>query len=295
MEIIDSQMHEIGPRLAWGAIADETKYMVLAEINLAFIDAVGVDVALLDGIDDGFVRRIVAEHPERFRRVVHQFDPEAPDVEDYVARCQDEGVLGLRVVFGRTRQDPDGSEGSGRVQAGRLNGTFRACERLGMPLFCFAQGQLPLLREIAERYPELAITLDHLGVPQPPGDACDDPVFKALPGALALADCANVTVKLCGLPALSDEPYPFRDVWPRLEELVAAFGADRLMWAGDIPRFEGRISWDNWLADRAQSYLGKHAYAESLGLIRDSPHLSEGEKALILGGTARRVLRWPAA
>ena len=53
---------------------------------------------------------------------------------------------------------------------------------------------------------------------------------------LRLAAYPNVAVKATGLPSLSREPYPFRDVWGPLLRVVEAFGCERVMWGTDFTR-----------------------------------------------------------
>jgi L-fuconolactonase len=146
--------------------------------------------------------------------------------------------------------------------------------------------------DVAKRYPELSIIIDHSGLPQPPAPR-EDPPFASLPTLLALADHPNVAIKLCGLPALSTESFPYRDVVPHLSTIVDEFGGERLMWASDITRFYGRVPGDSSILQGTQGdYPGRHTYAESLDFIRHSDVLTEDEKRAILGGTAARIMRW---
>jgi predicted TIM-barrel fold metal-dependent hydrolase len=199
------------------------------------------------------------------------------------------GIAGLRVLLGWPL---DGSEVK-RLEAGDWDPVFAACERHQVPTFLFVTGWLPQAVGIAERYPRLPLIIDHLGLRQPPLDEPDDPPFDRLPQLLDLARFANVNVKLCGLPALSKERFPYSDVAPALRAIVDAFGADRLMWASDTTRFAGRIGIGRFENPRTlQDYPGKHRYAESLMFIRESGVLTAAEKEAILGGTAARVLNW---
>jgi hypothetical protein len=118
--------------------------------------------------------------------------------------------------------------------------------------------------------------------------------FRFFSDFLRLARYRNVNVKLCGVPALSLTPYPYDDVWPHVRELVDQFGAERLMWASDIGRFQGRIGWPNVAVELADS-PGKHTYGEALGYIRRTDALTLGEKELVLGGTACALLGWRPA
>ena len=58
---------------------------------------------------------------------------------------------------------------------------------------------------------------------------------------------------------------------------VAAFGAQRVLWASDATHDEAGTGWP-----------------DSLAFVRQHPGLSETDKAWVLGGTARRLYRWPA-
>jgi L-fuconolactonase len=94
--------------------------------------------------------------------------------------------------------------------------------------------------------------------------------------------------------AVGDRP-PFDDVWPHVLRVVEAFGVDRLVWASDISRFQRRTSWD-WAGRAARDYpfahVGMHTYADAVELYRSTTRLSAAEKAQLLGGTLRRLLRW---
>jgi len=197
--------------------------------------------------------------------------------------------VGLRAIIGWPL---DGTEVR-RLQAGKWDPIFAACERHQVPLFVFITGALSQLVGVVSRYPNLKLIVDHLGLRQPPLDNAEDPPFKSMAQLLDLAKFPNVYVKLCGLPALSKEPYPYKDVLPQLRRIVDAFGADRLMWASDTTRFAGRISIGRFQNPRTLGpYPGKHTYAESLHFIRDSEVLTLPEKEAILGGTVRAVLGW---
>jgi predicted TIM-barrel fold metal-dependent hydrolase len=199
------------------------------------------------------------------------------------------GIAGLRVLLGWPL---DGSEIK-RLENGVWDPVFEACERHQVPVFLFITGWLAHAIRIAERFAGLPLIIDHLGLRQPPLDTPDHPPFVNLPQLLDLARFPNVHVKLCGLPALSKEPFPFRDAWRPLRAITDAFGADRLMWASDTTRFAGRIGIGRHQNPHTLGdYPGKHSYAESLLFVREAEVLSDEEKAQILGGTAARVLSW---
>jgi predicted TIM-barrel fold metal-dependent hydrolase len=87
----------------------------------------------------------------------------------------------------------------------------------------------------------------------------------------------NVCVHLSGQYAFSREDYPYRDLAEWHCNLRAVFGADRLMWASDFP----------WIVEDP-------GYGRLFRVLDELlPDLSGEERALIMGETARRFLRFP--
>ena len=68
--------------------------------------------------------------------------------------------------------------------------------------------------------------------------------------------------------------YPYREVWPTLEEMVDRIGADRLLWGTDMP-FQNRFCTYRQSRDWIEKYAS---------------FLSEADLAAIMGGTAARIL-----
>lgn len=292
MRIIDAQIHDVGPWFDWTSERIELQHRIMTELMIAYLDAAGVQsVVLFPGGDDSSASYAAELLPDRCGFVPH-ITPDEPDVEAAVRAAKDrqkKGLLGLRAIVGWPL---DGREVA-RLEAGIWDPVFAACERHGVPLFLFITGWLSKAAGIATRFPKLVLIVDHLGLRQPPLDQAEDPPFKSLPQLLELAKYPGVHVKLCGLPALSRESYPYKDVAAPLRAIVDAFGAGRLMWASDATRFAGRIGIGRFQNPRTlESYPGKHSYADSMHFVRDSTVLSAAEKEAILGGTAQAVLNW---
>jgi predicted TIM-barrel fold metal-dependent hydrolase len=71
------------------------------------------------------------------------------------------------------------------------------------------------------------------------------------------------------------ETDPFANLTPYLKRTFDAFGAHRLMWGSDLTRLPC-------------------SYAECLDhMRRELPFLTDADRALVLGGTAAALLRWP--
>lgn len=290
MRIIDAQVHDVGPFWDWTGETDDIQHRIMGEVTIAYLDALGVDsVVLFPGGHDPHADWLCRQLPDRFTYVPH-VSPDDEDVEAVVADAKgNPGIAGLRALIGWPF---DGSEVK-RLEAGKWDPVFAACESHGVPLFMFISGWLDRAARLAEDFPGLNLIVDHLGLRQPPMEQSDEAPFARLPQLLDLARFRNVHVKLCGLPALSREAFPYPDVNDALRAITDAFGAERLMWASDTTRFRGRIGIGRFQNPATlEDYQGKHTYAESLLYIRENPVLSADEKQEILGGTAARVLDW---
>jgi L-fuconolactonase len=308
MKVIDAQLHEPAITLNWSASDLHTRRQVLTEVLLATMDAVDVDCAVLYPVDLQWAAEVVAKHPHRFA-VVPAFavggvlrgftpaggdsgvDPLSPDADDQIAALAARpGWVGLRLMDVRTMRTPP----PGRDAYEQFHRALRTCEVLGVPIFMSTAGALRAPLNLARRYPDVTLIVDHLGIRQPPSFERDTPPFAALPHLLALADQPNIAVKLSGAPTLSERDYPYRDIWPQLRRIVDAFGPDRVMWGSDISRIAGQIGFDVTFPGAADGYAGKHSYAQAIGYLRDCDELTSGEKSWLLFGTAQKVLRWPA-
>ena len=261
----------------------------MVETTLSAMDAVGVTRALLHPLDDETADLAIAELPDRIG-VVRTLDPTAADMAELVERTEaTPGNLGIRIIAAF----PPPMHELTRLIEGGYDQMLEEAQRRRTPVFLFVSGHLPVVTPIAERYPDLQLIVDHLGIRQPPLDPRDDPPFTSPPQLVELAKYPNVAVKLCGVPALSEDVYPFDDVWPAVHEVLGAFGTDRVFWASDIPRFQGRISWDFTIESAWKPYPGGHTYADSLAFVRDTDQLTVAEKRNLLGGCVRNLLEWP--
>jgi L-fuconolactonase len=311
MTIVDGQLHEPPVWLGWSALDDDHRDRLLAELALAAMTAVGVDRAVLVPGRRPWAERAARAMPDRFALVpvcsqkrVAEGDTAALVAEERA----NPAVKALRIVITagsprwqtatKTAVPPgtpahhDMTAGVRFAEEGGYDEFLAACVREDMPLFVFSPTRADVVERMAERHPDLRLIVDHLGISQPPVADADDPPFRHLADVVKLARFPNVAVKVCGAPALSAEPYPYPDLWAELSPLVAAFGAERLMWASDFSRILGRTGFHRRNPHAEAGYQGKHTYAESLGYLRDAPQLTPEEKDLILGGTAQRLLGW---
>jgi L-fuconolactonase len=295
--IIDAQLHEPTVSLEWGDADETTRRTLLVELQLGFMRAVGVDCAVLFPADRDWGEAVARGWPDTFSVVpmitsggkYGGLVAESPDVADVVTELSRKpGVVGVRVS---TSTPAGGVQEVAPVDV--FSRALAACDCEGLPVFLSAAGNLGAPAEVAERFPELSIVIDNFGLLQPPGYERESPPLRSLPGLLALARYPNIAVKLSGGPSLSQERFPYADLWPGLHQVVDAFGVDRLMWGSDISRVYGSVGFAGRVPGFVENFEGSHTYAEALLYLRDTDELSAAEKNAILGGTAQRLLRWP--
>ena len=88
-----------------------------------------------------------------------------------------------------------------------------------------------------------------------------------------------LALSACGVraPALSQLEFPFPDLFPFIEQIVSAFGVERVAWGSDFTRTGGLFSyWD-----------GTHYLAQM-------PGVSPDDLAWLYGKALRKALNWPS-
>ena len=193
--------------------------------------------------------------------VVGWVDFEDPVAADTNARLADDAnLLGLRPMI----QDIADTEWMLRDD---LAPTFEAMVDHGLVFDALVKTpHLPALRELASRYPDLIMVLDHGA--KPPIAAGDLATWKREIAALARE--TPIVCKLSGLvtEAGSADPAVLRD---SVECVLREFGPKRLLWGSDWPVCELACSYHDW-----------HQATESL-----LSSLSAPEREAIYSHTAR--------
>jgi L-fuconolactonase len=211
--------------------------------------------------DNGYVLGMAHTVPTRFGAVVG-ISPRDEAAIGTVAGHAASGAYAVRVNLGATPLD-------GEEALAGLDSLADATASAGLVLqWTMRLPSAGLIDRVAARHPELPQVFDHLGLPV---DARD---LAQLARIRELAGIPRLHIKLSGMYALSQAGYPYEDVWPWAEGVLAAFGAERTMWASDWP-----LSMES------------ATHAELLALVGRLPFIDAAARAEILGGTARRL--WP--
>ena len=203
-----------------------TKDMLLREMDAAGVRRVVLVPPSWEGDRNDLALEAARLHPDRFA-VMGRLALERPESRALVAGWKTQpGMLGMRFTFHTDLQRPWLTDGT-------ADWLWPAAERAGVPLMVLLPGMLDVLDRIAARHPGLKLVIDHVGLkirekaPQ---------VFEDLRAVCALAKHPNVAVKASGMPSLSSEGYPFRDLHPHIRTLVDAFGPKRTFWGTDLTR-----------------------------------------------------------
>lgn len=231
MEIVDSQVH-VWDGLKSPAEAHRGERLTDVEL-LPRMEAAGVTRAVLvpgswAADVNGAALRAAERHPDRFA-VMGRFAVEDPATRGTVAAfVAQPGMVGVRLAF---RREPHATY----LADGTVDWFWPEAAAAGLQVMVYAPGRIDQIADVARRHPDLRVIVDHMGVdPQ-----ADQETRQAeLAQTLAIADCANVAVKLSALPLYSHLPYPHEDVLDLVCPLVDAFGAERCFWGSDLTRLK---------------------------------------------------------
>lgn len=274
-EIIDAHVHVVAadeetyplnPAGLPGAWYREAPYS--AEAFMSCMDDAGVARAVLVqpvgaySFDNRYTADSVQAYPERFAGAccvdINGPDP-AAELRHWIA---ERGMHGVRLF------DLD-INGSGCLDQPVAQPLWECADELGAHVIVtiFAH-QLPQLRTVLQRYPQLSVSLDHCGFP-----AVNGPPWSDAASLIDMVDCDNLFLKITThlLHSVVENGHSPAQ-W--VEHLVAHFGADRLMWGSDF----------------SQTHSG--TYVELVDFAREAfGTLSSADQRLCLGGTAARL--WP--
>jgi predicted TIM-barrel fold metal-dependent hydrolase len=181
------------------------------------------------GANNGAALEMARRYPERFA-VMGRFEVAASDqvrrLDGWTAQA---GLRGLRLSF--TKQ-PEGD----LFRHDRLDWLWDAAQRNQIPIAVLVPNELVhKVGEIAARYPDLKLIVDHLGLT--PYVIYDD-LAPAIAPLLQLAAFPNVAVKATALPDSVPDPFPFQSLHEPLRQVFDAFGPRRLFWGSDLTRLK---------------------------------------------------------
>lgn len=273
MQIVDAQIHLWGEGVPSPSHRQVTSFT--AEEAIAMMDEGGVDAAVIhpvpwDPNSQQIALEAVERYPERFA-MLGEVPLRDPQSASRVASLRDRpGVLGLRFLL---LSDPARQW----LHDGDMDWLWPVAEEAGVPIAVMVTDSLDLIGGIAERHPDLRLTIDHLGGRGGMTTLKDHEAMTHMPDLLALARHPNVAVKATGAPSYSSESYPFPVMQTYIRQIYDAFGPKRTFWGTDITKMP--CSWRECIT----------MFTEEL------PWLSDDDKRLIMGDAVCAWWGWNRA
>lgn len=188
-------------------------------------------------------------------------DPNDPSSPAELARwAREHGIRGIRSL----------PAADGRLDHPGVQALWRAANKLGLVVnLLIDPPQAAEAARLLDELPSLPVVLDHclnlkLG-----------PELEATLGELhELARRPNVHAKLSFVPSGSDVPFPCAAMQEPCLRVIRMFGPKRCVWGSAFP---------------AELWTPKVSYGEHLRFFREVLPLEDGDRAEILGQTARRL------
>ncbi|WP_405728824.1 amidohydrolase [Streptomyces sp. NBC_00028] len=266
MQIIDAQVHlwtgDNAPPHHWRA--PYTIDTALRDMDEAGVDRAINCPAVWDADSNDYSVEAAKQHPERFA-TLGWFPLDDTADESLVDTWLDKpGMLGLRFILA----EPETAD---RLASGRLDWLWEAANRRSLPVgIMVLPPQLPALSDIAARYPQMRLLVDHLAVA--PWEKLPDAAAH-LDALLALARHPNIGMKATAVPSMATDAYPFESTHGVLRQVFDAYGAERMFWGTDVTRLH--CSWREavtmfteelpWLRGRDLELVMGRAVADWIG------------------------------
>jgi L-fucono-1,5-lactonase len=179
----------------------------------------------------------LAEHEDSIAGVIGWTDFAAPNASGRIAElAQNRLLVGLRPML----QD---LEDDGWILRPECAAAFEAVLQSNLVFDALVRPRhLPVVDELAARYPALAIVVDHGAKPEIAKGAIEQWRIDIL----ALGQRPNVSVKLSGLVTEAGPGWNTAQIAPYASTLIAAFGPRRVLWGSDWPVLLLAGSYGDW-------------------------------------------------
>ncbi|MEE2745616.1 MAG: amidohydrolase family protein [Pseudomonadota bacterium] len=277
MRLIDAQVHAYERNHSKRPWVDELvgPDEVTGDTLVREMESVGVDGAILVSpwtmyrYDASYAKSVYEKFPTKFR-LVKPVDPNNPGVGEIIQEwTKNKGAVAIRLMLAYEEQRNSSDHG--------LDVVMRTASRCNFPVNLLCWDNVEEAGNLAKKYPDTRLVIDHLGTKQPFKPPVPNNPFSKLQKVLELASYDNVVIKITGVCTLSRQAFPFPDIWDPLEEVFSRFSLERCMWGTDWTRAINFIS-----------------YRESVDCFLDNSPLSLTEKAQLMGQTLGNIYDWPA-
>lgn len=240
---------------------------LLSQMKEAGIDGALVVQPINYKFDHSYVLKAIQQHPAHLKGMMLH-DP-SMTVADAIARLEELCLAGfVSVRFNPYLWDKIGDKQWSPMSTEAGLAVYKRCAELKMPvgIMCFQGLSLHYddIWQLLQASPKTIMILDHFGFTS----VNDELAFNQL---LDLAEYPAVHVKISALFRL-DDPSPYKQVYgKRFLPLLAAFGANRLMYGSDFP----------FVLEQPEQY--------KMNLLVASWCRDDTTRASIMGGTAEQI------
>jgi L-fuconolactonase len=275
MPIIDSQVHAYEantPKRPWHSVPNWPP-SATGDETVAAMDKLGIDGAIFISAfsiyqyDASYAAEVQRKHPGRFA-IVKPLDPDNPAVADVVADWKKTpGAVGVRIMLTREAKRAPDDPG--------LDHIVRAAMKHDFPINVLFWGNVDAGTALIDRHPDARFIIDHLGILQPRTPPAPPQPWADLPKVLDLAKRKNAVIKVSGACTLSNQPYPFNDIWDPLRRLFDAWGFDRCLWGTDWTRAFAVVN-----------------YQQAVKPFLETKRLTDSERAMLMGGACAKAYGW---
>ena len=241
-----------------------TAEIFLSNMDYAQVSAAVVVQEFIDGLQNGYLREVQRQYPDRFL-TCGMADYLQDGFYEQVVRLVADGFRGIAIpghrLMGRS------------LVSSEMMRMFRLMEANQVFLSITLEDgdrQVEELEEVIAACPSLKIAIGHLGMANPPQTPCWE--NESWHRQILLARHDNVMIESGGITWLYNaEFYPFPSAIRAIREAASLVGMEKLMWGSDYPRTITAIT-----------------YRMSYDFVVKSQELSDEEKRLFLGENARR-------
>jgi predicted TIM-barrel fold metal-dependent hydrolase len=222
------------------------------------------------GWDNSYIAHCLKSHPKLF--VAHGLlDPHDPKLVDNLRYwALEHGFQGMRF-------SPIYHPKSTWLNSKEHYPLWRAAEKLGAVFnYYIAPHQMPMLEDMAGRFPGVKIVVDHAGKPDLKSPDCW-PEFRKM---FRLKKFPQVWISNSEPYEMSElKRYPYEDTWPFYKAIYEEFGGKQLVWGTGYPRPRWELPMDKEL-----EFVDKHC-----------DFYSAADRELMLGKNALGIWRFPKA
>jgi predicted TIM-barrel fold metal-dependent hydrolase len=201
------------------------------------------------------------------------FDPIATDTPvrmDALMKRNPGRIVALRIHEVRKPGTPPSASGPIKerdLRSKEMLETWRKARAMGLAIqMHFLPHYARPIGDLASRFPDMRVILDHLG-------RAGQGTPEEFEGVLKLAELPSVVMKFAEIKASSKQPYPYADVKPLVRRAFDAFGPDRMIW-GSLGN--NRDEFDR----QARLFDAMFDFA------------SDSDRVKIRGGNAIKLFRW---